>query len=88
MVEWVVGGVGTDERGGCGGSGWSTPVAKGGKMAAHSKSMEASHCRRPRFHNPQTHPPVPPPHRQPLCNPLIFVLHASARTLDAVSLLI
>ena len=49
--------------GGCAGgrSGWSTPVAKGGKMAAHGKSMEASHCRRPRFHNPQTHPPVPPP---------------------------
>ena len=60
--------------GGCAGgrSGWSTPVAKGGKMAAHGKSMEASHCRRPRFHNPQTHPPVPPPHRQPLCNPPHF----------------
>ena len=55
------------------GSGWSTPVAKGGKMAAHGKSMEASHCRRPRFHNPQTHPPVPLPHRPTsLCNPPHF----------------
>lgn len=88
-VGWVVGGVDTDERG-VGKDGWSTPVAKGGKMAAHGKSMEASHCRRPRFHNPQTHPLVPPTHRQPpclsLCNPLIFVLHASARTLNAMSL--
>ena len=69
-------GVDTDERGGCyggRGSGWSTPVAKGGKMAAHGKSMEASHCRRPRFHNPQTHPPVPLPHRPTsLCNPPHF----------------
>lgn len=41
-------------------------------MASHGKSMEASHCRRPRFHSsdpPSPFLPVQPPDHHPLCFP-------------------
>jgi len=56
-------------------------------MAPHGKSMEASHCRRPRFHSskptlpPFRPPPLPtpsPPDRHPLCSPPALPPHFRA----------
>jgi len=59
-------------------------------MAPHGKSMEASHCRRPRFHSskptlpPFRPPPVlplptpSPPDRHPLCSPPALPPHFRA----------